>query len=158
MGDNDVQLSGTHTYQTDLLTGQYTFGYQFTVSNLHWLEFHNHFVTLDILSEPAFQLQPHSSMQPFQLAFNTNLLAATWPRIGPVIIQTALTSGGQFTDGQGGAATFGAGVDLSTVWVPELHVQGGFNVNIMQGAGGGLQTQISVPATMISGTIHFNWP
>lgn len=155
MGDDNVQLSGARTYQTDLLTGSYTFGYQFTVSNLHWLEFQNHFVTLDILSEPAFQLQPHSSMQPFQLAFSTNLLAATWPRIGPVIVQTAITVGGQFTDGQGGAATFGAGVDLSTVWVPELHVQGGFQVNIMEGTDHGLHTQISVPATMITGVIHF---
>lgn len=155
MGDNDVHLSGVRYYQTDLLHGTYSFGYQYTISNLHWLEFQNHFVSLDILSEPAFQLQPQTSMQPFQLAFNTNLIAVTWPHIGPVILQAAVTAGGQFTDGQGSAAVFGAGVDLSTVWVPDLHIQGGVQVNVFEGADHGVQTQIQVPATVLSATLHW---
>jgi hypothetical protein len=155
MGDHDVQLSGVTYAQTDLLHGSYSYGYQFTVSNLHWIELHNRFVTADILSEPAFQLQPQTSMQPFQLAFNTNLIALNWPRIGPLILQTAITAGGQFTDGQGAAAVFGANVDLSTVWVPDLHIQGGVQVNVFEGADHGVQTQIQVPTTVLSGVIRF---
>lgn len=155
MGDDDVHLDASRYSQTDLLHGTFSYGYQFQVSNLHWLEFHNQFVTLDILSEPSFQLQPHDALQPFQLAFNTNLIAVNWPHIGPVILQSVLSAGGQVTDGQGAAAVFGAGLDLSTVWVPNLHIQGTVQVNVFEGADHGVQAQLQVPATVLSGTFYW---
>ncbi|MEO9139926.1 MAG: hypothetical protein ABI345_12765 [Jatrophihabitans sp.] len=155
MGDDDVHLDASQYSQTELLHGVYNHGYQFQVSNLHWLEFHNRFVTLDVLSEPAFQLQPHDSLQPFQLAFTTNLIALNWAHIGPVILQSVLQAGAQVTDGQGAAAVFGAGLDLSTVWIPNLHIQGTVQVNIFEGPDHSLQTQVQIPATTVSGTLYW---
>jgi len=155
MGGEHPEITGTHVYQTDVLTGVFTHNYQFTIENVTWHQFESRFVSIDILSDPAFSFQPHDGMQPFQAAFNVNLIALTWPHIGPLIIQNAVTAGGQYTDGEGGAFTLGAGIDLSVTHIPWLTVSGSVEMDIRRGADGAVEVSTSVPVNWFTLRGHF---
>jgi hypothetical protein len=140
--------------QTDLLHGVFTYGYSATFSGLHWAEFSSRLGTTDVMSDPQFQFQPMDQYQPLQLAVNFNLINQTWPRIGPLIVQTALTAGWQWTDGQGNVATFGPQIDLSLKYFDWIHLQGELQLNNTF-SGGSLHTTVQVPATMLNATARF---
>jgi hypothetical protein len=148
-------VDGARYAQTDILHGTFTWGYQYTISGVHLHEWSGHFGSIDVLSDPQFQIQPHDALQPFQLSFQTNLLSYTWPHIGPVVVQSALAGGWQWTPGEGAAAVVSPSLDISTTYVEWLHIQGGVQFTVQEGADHGLHTSVSVPATVISGVFHF---
>lgn len=141
--------------QTDILHGTFTYGYQITLEGLHFAEFKSRFGTTDILSDPQFQLQPMSSLQPLQLAANANLINQTWPALGPLIISTALTAGWQWTDGQGNAVTVAPQLDLSLKYFEKIHLQGQIQLNNTLTGDGRLHTQVQVPVTMLNWVFKF---
>ena len=149
MGDAGLYL------QTDALHGTFNWGYQFLIKDgIHLHEVETRLGTVSIFSDPQFQLQPMDAWQPAQLAINMNILQWTWPKIGPVIAQWALSGGWQWTDGQGQSTSVGAGLDLSTAYLPWLHIQGQIQlVNTMED--GKLHSAVQLPVSTFSAGFQF---
>ena len=93
--------------------------------------------------------------QPAQLAVNLNILQWTWPKIGPLIVQTALSGGWQWSKGDGHGVTVGPGLDLSTSYLPWLHVSGQVQLVNTVDDQGRLHSQVQLPLANVSAAFRF---
>jgi hypothetical protein len=147
----DPQLVAQFINQTDLIGRTFVWDYQLQVSNLHFQSLSSRLGTTDILSDPAFVIQPRDTLQPAQLALQWNIINQTWPRIGSWVVSTMVQNGVQWTDGQGTAVTVEPGIDVSNIHLDWLHIQGGLQMTFTEGPDGGLRVQTQLPfATAVS--------
>ena len=151
----DPQLVSQWVNQSDLVGHTYTWQVQFQVNDLHFDSMAKRIVTTDIFSDPAFVVQPNDSFQPGQLALQWNLINQTWPSVGPLVVQTMLQGGLQWSDNSGAAVTLQPGIDISTSYVDKFHLQLGLQFTFSEGSDGGLRVQTQVPMSTISGV--FRW-
>jgi hypothetical protein len=147
----DPQIVSQFISQSDLIGHSFVWQYQLQLSDLHFHELHSRLGTTDILSDPAFVIQPNDPLQPAQLALQWNIIAQTWPQVGGFILQTMLQGGVQWSGPRGDAVTLQPGFDISNVHLDWFHVQGGLQLTFSQGGDGNLQVEAGLPvATVVS--------
>jgi hypothetical protein len=152
----DPHLVTQWVNQSDLLGHSYVWQVQFQVSDLHFQTLSSRLGTTDILSDPAFVVQPNDSFQPGQLALQWNLINQTWPTIGGMVLQTMLQGGLQWTDNAGSAVTLQPGIDISNTHLDWFHLQVGVQFSFSEGADGALRVQTQLPvSTVMTGVFRF---
>jgi hypothetical protein len=152
----DPHLVTQWVNQSDLIGHSYVWQVQFQVSDLHFQTLSSRLGTTDILSDPAFVVQPNDSFQPGQLALHWNLINQTWPTIGGWVLQTMLQGGLQWTDTSGSAVTLQPGIDISNTHLDWFHLQAGIQFSFSEGADGGLRVQTQLPvSTVMTGVFRF---
>lgn len=144
MGD-DPHLVTQYIAQSDLIGHTFVWDYQFQLADCHFRSFSSRLGTTDVLSDPAFVMQPRDTLQPGQLALQWNIINQTWPAIGSFVVQTMVTSGLQWTDGSGSAVTLEPGFDISNTHFDWIHLQGGVQFTFTEGPDGGLRVQTQLP-------------
>jgi hypothetical protein len=154
MGDPHLVTQWVH--QSDLIGHSYVWQIQLQLDDLHFKTLSTRLGTTDILSDPAFVIQPNDSFQPGQLALQWNLINQTWPAIGGLVLQTMLQGGVQWTDSSGSALTLQPGIDISTTHLDTFHLQVGVQFSFSEGAGGAVRVQTQLPvSTVMTGVFRF---
>jgi hypothetical protein len=152
----DPHLVTQYINQSELIGHTFVWQYQLQLSDLHFQQLSSRLGTTDILSDPAFVIQPRDSLQPAQLAIQWNIVNQTWPTIGGWAIQTMVQGGLQWSDGSGNALTLQPGIDISNTHLDWFHLQGGVQFVFSEGSDGGLRVQTQLPvSTVMTGVFRF---
>jgi hypothetical protein len=134
---NHPRAQGSAAVGADLVSGSFNYQFQYTVSGLHLHELNGKLGQLDILSDPAFQLQFPTSPGAAQGGLMVNYLHWQLPQLGPVIVNLAVQGAANHLQAQGWQLSHNLNADIRLAraqWLV-LSGSGGFNVNFF-GSGG----------------------
>lgn len=139
----------------DLASGLFNYQFTYTIADLHLDHLEGHWGQLDILSDPAFQLQFPTSVGPAQGGLMVNFLHYQLPRLGPFIVSFAAQGAANHLDSQGWqlAASLNGDIRLAQLNWLVLSGSGGLNVNFF-GPGGGARVE---PAGQIVLGVEFQF-
>ncbi|KAA2254508.1 hypothetical protein F0L68_30480 [Solihabitans fulvus] len=131
----------------DALSGQFNFQFQYTLADLRLEHLEGTLGELDILSDPAFQLQFPTSPGPVQAGLMVNFLHWKLPQLGPVIASVAVQGATNYLDTQGWqlAPSLNGDIRLAQAKWLVLSGSGGCNVNFF---GGGARVEPSAQVTI----------
>lgn len=138
----------------DLASGQFSYQFAYTVSDLHLHELEGRWGQLDILSDPSFQLQFPTSPGPAQGGLMVNYLHYQLPPLGPLILSVAAQGAVNYLDSQGWqlAESLNADIRLARMRWLVLSGSGSLNINFF-GPGSGARVE---PAGQITLGIEFD--
>lgn len=146
---NGPHPQGSAGVGLDLRSGQFTYQFQYTISDLRLEHLEGKLGQLDILSDPAFQLQFPMSVGPGQGGLMVNFLHWQFPQFGPFIASTALQGAVNHLDTQGWqlAPSLNGDIRLAQAKWLVLSGSGGLNVNFF-GPGSGARVEPSAQMTL----------
>jgi hypothetical protein len=139
----------------DLHSGQFNYQFTYTIADLHLEHLEGHWGQLDILSDPAFQLQFPTSVGPAQGGLMVNFLHYQLPQFGPFIASFAAQGAANYLDNQGWqlAPSLNGDIRLAELKWLVLSGSGGLNVNFF-GTGAGARVE---PAGQIVLGVEFQF-
>lgn len=152
---SDIHGQGGAGVGLDLASGQFNYQFTYTIADLHLAHFEDRWGQLDILSDPAFQLQFPTSPGPAQGGLMVNFLHYQLPQLGPFIVSVAAQGATNYLDGQGWqlAPSLNGDIRLAEMRWLVLSGSGGLNVNFF-GPGGGAHVE---PAGQIVLGVEFEF-
>jgi hypothetical protein len=122
----------------DLVSGEYSFQFSYTISDVRLEHLEGTWGQLDIFSDPSFQLQFPTSPGPAQGGLMVNYLHWQLPQLGPFIVSLAAEGAFNYIAGQGWQLAEALSGDIRLAQLRWLVISGsgGLNVNFHDSGAG----------------------